>query len=161
MSDSTDDGADDPGAWERTVTEMRELAADREADGWETVTVRAGDTAPEPPDAGESDRFGFVYTVPGSAADSFRAVYDAGEFDSYTVYRRRAGETLFLVTEVADTDAKRAVFLAGAVDLGVAGDLRETAVEAGELHSHVQLLDWTHLGSFRHDDPAAFFPSLG
>jgi hypothetical protein len=32
---------------------------------------------------------------------------------------------------------------------------------AGELHSHVQLLDWTHLGSFRHDDPAAFFPSLG
>jgi len=161
MPDSTDDGAGDPGAWERTVTEMRELAADREADGWETVTVRAGDTAPEPPEAGESDRFGFVYTVPGSAADPFRAVYEAGQFDSYTVYRRRAGDTLFLVTEVADTDAERAVYLAGAVDLGVAGDLRETAAEAGELHSHVQLLDWTHLGSFRHDDPAAFFPSLG
>jgi len=161
MFDATDNGTSDPGAWERTVTEMRELAADREAEGWETVTVRAGDTAPEPPDAGESDRFGFVYTVPGSAADSFRAVYEAGEFDSYTVYRRQAGDTLFLVTEVVDTDAERAVFLAGAVDLGVAGDLREAAVEAGELHSHVQLLDWTHLGSFRHDDPAAFFPSLG
>lgn len=40
--------------------------------------------------------------------------------------------------------------------------LDEYAVRnAGELHTHVQLLDWTHLGSFRHDDPAAFLPSLG
>ncbi|PSP87531.1 hypothetical protein BRC78_06495, partial [Halobacteriales archaeon QH_8_68_33] len=87
--------------------------------------------------------------------------YVTGRTDIWETVTVRAGDTLFLVTEVADTDAERAVYLAGAVDLGVAGDLRETAAEAGELHSHVQLLDWTHLGSFRHDDPAAFFPSLG
>lgn len=161
MGDSTSAETGDAGAWELTLSEMRDLATEREANGWVTVSIPAGNTAPEPPDAGQTDRFGLVYTVPGDIVDPFRNLYEGAEFDAYTVYRRQVGQTLFLVTEVADTDAERAVYIAGAVDLDVAGDLREAAREAGELYSHVQLLDWTHLGSFRHDDPAPFFPSLG
>lgn len=162
MTDPTDDAdeADVPDPWEQTIAEMRELAAEREADGWETVTVQAGHTAPEPPEAGDSDRFGLVYTAPGDVADEFREIYEDRSFDSYTVYRRQIGQTLFLVTEIADTDGRAAVFLAGGVDLAVADELIEAAREAGELRSHVQLLDWTHLGSFRHEDPSDFFPEL-
>lgn len=153
--------AETRGAWEQTLAEMHELADQRAADGWDTVTVQAGDTAPEPPSAGESDRFGLVYTVPNDTADAVRSFSETASVDGYTVYRQEAGSDLFLVTEITDSDARTALFVAGVVDLDVADDLVAAASAATEMYTHVQLLDWTHLGSFRHDDPAAFFPSLG
>jgi len=45
----------------------------------------------------------------------------------------------------------------GAFDASAAEALRTAARDAGAMYSLVQLLDWTHLGSFRHDDPDAFF----
>ncbi len=53
-----------------------------------------------------------------------------------------------------------AILLAGTVDTTAADPLVEAAAERGELRTHVQLLDGTHLGSFEHDDPSLFFPSL-
>lgn len=161
QSDDADADADAPGPWEQTLAEMDDLASERAADGWETVTVQAGDTAPEPPSAGESDRFGLVYTVPGGAADAVRSFVETASVDGYTVYRRSVGSTLFLVTELVDSAEAVALFVAGVVDTDVADDLVAAATAADEMYTHVQLLDWTHLGSFRHDDPAAFFPSLG
>lgn len=146
--------------WERTLTEMRALAAERRAEGWTAATVQAGDTTPEPPSAGESDRFGIVYTVPNDSVDPIRSFSDDGSVDEYTVYRRTAGSTLFVVTELADHDSRAVLFVAGAVDLDYADDLKTAAAAAGEMYTHLQLLDWTHLASFRHDDPSAFFESL-
>jgi hypothetical protein len=117
----------------------------------------AADTTPEPPGVGGSERFGLVYTVPDDAADEFRAVVAAGSFDRFAVHRRRLGDTQFLVTEVADPEARVAVLVAGAFDRSAAEPLEVAAREAGAMYGRVQLLDWTHLGSFRHDDPAAFF----
>jgi hypothetical protein len=144
-------------AWERTVAEMEALASRRAADGWETVTLRAADTTPEPPDVGDADRFGLVYTVPDGAADEFRAAFAAGTFDRFTVHRRRVGDVEFLVTEVRDEAAAVAVLVAGAFDASAAEAVEVAARDASAMYSHVQLLDWTHLGSFRHDDPDAFF----
>lgn len=145
------------GPWERTVGEMREIARQYREDGWEVVAVRAGDTAPESPEVGESERFGFVHTVPNAVASDVRSVLD-GDVDGSAIHRRSLGSTLFFVTEITDATTRRALLLAGAVDTGVAEELETAARERGELYTHVQLLDWTHLGTVRHDDPSAFFP---
>jgi hypothetical protein len=44
-----------------------------------------------------------------------------------------------------------AILLAGAVENGDVGAVRRAAEREGAMYSHVQLLDYTHLGSFRHD----------
>ncbi|MFB6218708.1 MAG: hypothetical protein ABEH77_05945 [Halobacteriaceae archaeon] len=157
---STDDDASGTASgWERTVSEMQTAAARLEEAGWTVETVRAGDTAPEPPEAGEADRFGLVHTVPGSAAAAVRSVL-GDDVEEYTLYRRTVGSTTFLVTELRAPGSRRALLVAGAVDRDDAAALREAASERGEMYTHLQLLDWTHLGSVRHDDPAAFFPAL-
>ncbi len=160
MSDSSKSAAVGGGssAWERAIDDMRELAAERAADGWTTVTVHAGETTPEPPSEGESDRFGVVYTVADNAAGEIETLTNETSMDEYTVYRRHVGKTLFLVTEFADHEREAALFVAGAVNLQFADELFEAAMERGEIYSHLQLLDWTHLASFRHDDPSAFIP---
>jgi L-rhamnose mutarotase len=158
MSDAPNDVEEEANVWEQAVGEMRELAAERAADGWETVTVHAGETTPEPPSEGDSDRFGIVYTIPDNVAEEVRSVVENASVDEYTVYRRNLGSTLFLVTEFADSDAEVALFVAGAVNLQFADELFAAATERGEMYSHLQLLDWTQLASFRHDDPSAFIP---
>jgi L-rhamnose mutarotase len=161
MEDSPNDADEEATVWEQVIEEMRELAAQREADGWETITVHAGETTPEPPSAGDSDRFGIVYTVPDNVADEVRSVVESASVDEYTVYRRKLGRTLFLVTELADTDDQLALFVAGALNLQFADQLFEAATDRGEMYTHLQLLDWTHLASFYHDDPSAFIPEEG
>jgi hypothetical protein len=152
-------GASDATAWQRTLADLDRLAGRRRADGFDVVTVRAADTTPEPPAAGDSDRFGLVYTAPNDVADDFRAAFRAGTFDRYTVHRRELGATQFLVTELSDAANSRVILLAGAFERSAAAALRTAARDAGVMYSHVQLLDWTHLGTFRHDDPTAFFPA--
>lgn len=151
----------DADGWTRTVEEMRAMAARLGDAGWEVTTVRAGDTAPEPPGAGETDRFGLVFTVPGEAEGGVRSVLRGSNVEEFAVHRRVVGSTMFLVTEFRDPGTEAVLFVAGAVDLDDAAELETAARERGEMYTHVQLLDWTHLGSVRHDDPGAFFPDGG
>lgn len=144
--------------WARTLEAATEMADTLRADGWEVVTVRAAHVAPEPPSHGDTDRFGFVYLAQGEVAEAFEAAVAEGAFDGYEVFNRRQGSDLFTLTRVTDADRRLAVLLVGAVDLSHAGELAATARDRGEMYSHVRLLDGTHLGSFRHDDPAPFLP---
>lgn len=155
-SDIDDDQLD---AWERTIEEMERLADERETEGWETLTVTPADTAPTPPEAGDDDRYGLIYTVGATLGEEFRTAHEAG-FDRYNVYRRDVGSQLFLVTELQSGAAERAVFIAGAIDRSLADDLIAAAAERGQMYTHLQTLDRTRLGTVRHDDPSAFFPSL-
>lgn len=155
MSDSTSRGGN---AWARTLESATEMADDLRAEGWEVVTVRAGHVAPEPPGAGDTGRFGYVYLAQGEIAEAFQAAITEGAFDSYEVFANRTGDDLFLLTRVLDSDRKLAVLLVGAVDLSQAGELAAAARERDEMYSHVVLLDGTHLGSFRHDDPSVLLP---
>jgi hypothetical protein len=155
MSERTGDGSN---GWARTLETANEMTDELREEGWEVVTVRAVHTAPEPPDAGESDRFGFVYVAPGDVAEAFEAAVSGGEFDGYEVFNRQVGRSLFTLTRITDADRRLAVLLVGAVDTSHAGRLEEVAYERGEMYSHVRLLDGTHLGSFHHDDAAPFFP---
>ena len=134
------------------------MTAALEADGWDVVPVRAGHVAPEPPSHGDTDRFGFVYLAQGADEDALRAAFDAGDFPSYEVFSQRTGSDLYAITRLTDPDLALAVLLVGAVDLSHATALASVAHDRGEMYSHVQLLDGTHLGSVRHDDPANFLP---
>lgn len=153
--------SEDPSPWEQTIADLESVAEERREAGFETVTIQAADTAPEPPAAGRTDRFGLVYTVPSNAADEFGAVDERAEFDEFRVYRRRVGETLYLVTELRDPGTETAVLIAGAVDLTLADALKRAARERGVIYTHLRLLDGTELGSFSHEPPEAFFGDLG
>lgn len=158
MGDDT--AGDVDSAWSRTVAELRLLEEELEGDGWDVAAIIAGHVAPEPPAAGDTDRFGLVHVIPGDQAEAFNDAFSAGEFAEYEVFRQRLGQRLFLVTKLSDPDARTAILLAGNVDLTQSADLIETARDRELLYSHVQLLDGTHLGSFRHDDPGLFFEEL-
>lgn len=155
MSESTNGESN---GWGRTLEAATEMAEQLRTDGWEVVTVRAAHAAPEAPADGESDRFGFVYVAQGEVAEDLRAAVEDGAFDGYELFTSREGSDLFTVTRVTDADERRAVLLVGTIDLSRAGELATAARERGEMYSHVELLDGTHLGSFRHDDAAPFFP---
>lgn len=155
-----DRDAVDGDAWQRTLAELRRLEAELEADGWQVAAVPAGHIAPEPPGAGETERFGLVHVVPGDEAEAFRDAFDGGTFGEYEVFRRRVGHRLFLLTKLTAPDQQVAILLAGSVDRTQADALIEAAADRGEVYTHVQLLDGTHLGSFKHDDPSLFFPRL-
>lgn len=160
MTDAGEDHDEtaDLGPWERSVGEMRTMAEDLRAAGWQVVDVVAGHTTPEPPSAGSSDRFGLVYTVSGDDAPAFTDAFEAGSFDETAVFRRRVDGDLFVVTRMTDTDGEVAILVAGAVEYRqMAENLVDPARAEGSMYTHVQTLDWTHLGSFRHEDFELFF----
>jgi len=143
--------------WGRTLEEASAMAERLRADDWEVVTVRAAHVAPVGPDDVDTDRFGLVYVAPDGVAESLPAAVERADLRNYEVFRRELGSDLYLLTRLTDSDERVAVLLVGTVDLSMADDLVDAARERGELHSHVELLDGTHLLSVRHDDPSAFF----
>lgn len=153
-------GTEEPNPHERTLAELEARAGDLREAGWQVATVPAAHVTAEPPEAGDSDRFGYVYVAPGSAADPFREAFETGGFDSFELFRRTVGGTEYLLTELTDTEGEVAILLAGGVENGDPEAVRRAAEREGAMYSHVQLLDYTHLGSFRHD-PGPFFDDGG
>lgn len=156
----TDDADASRSPWGQTLAEANAMADRLREEGWDVVTVRAGHVSPIPPDHGGADRYGLVYVAPDDVADSLPAAVESADLGPYEVFRNRVGDDLFLLTRLTDPDARVAVLLVGSVNRSSADGLREAAREEGVLRSHVRLLDGTHLASFEHDDPGAFFPSL-
>lgn len=143
--------------WERVREDAEELAAELQADGWQVCVVQAGHVAAVPPSA-STDRHGLVYIVPDSVGEELPELVDESSFDRYEVFRTVAGNTLYLVIRVRDDETERGVVLSGAIDVEQGQELADAARERDELHSHVRLLDGTHLATFRHEDPTHFFP---
>lgn len=146
-------------AWQRTLDDMRSLEADREAEGFDVVAVAAGHTAPKSRDAGETDLYGLVYVVPGNDAEAVAAACDAMTDPSYEVYRASTETRVFLVTELLDPDAGQVLLLAGNYRRHPARGLIRAAKDTGQMFTHAQKLDGTHLGSFAHEGPEKFFPA--
>jgi hypothetical protein len=147
-------------AWEATLEDMEAMADDLEAEGWETVAIPAGHTAPENPDSGDHDRFGLTHVIPDNFAEAFTDAFSVGDFPQFEVYRAEQEGRVFLVTVLMDPDAKQAILLAGTYEIRHALGCVKAAEEAGEMYTHVVKLDETHLGSFRHDGYEKFFPDV-
>ena len=146
-------------AWQRTLEDMEAMAEELEEDGWDVLTIAAGHTAPTNPDAGETDRFGFVHVVPGNKAEPFEETVETGSFPKYRVFRNEMESRAFIVTQLLDPESQQVILIAGTFELRHAPGLVATAMEEDEMYTHVQKLDGTHLGSFRHDDVEKFFPN--
>jgi len=145
-------------AWQRTLDDMEAMAEELEADGWEVLPIAAGHTAPTNPDAGATDRFGFVHVVPGNKAEPFEQLVETGSFPKYRVFRNEMDGRIFMLTQLIDPDAEATILIAGNFPVRHAPGLVKTALKEDEIYTHVQKLDKTHLGSFRHDDVEKFFP---
>jgi hypothetical protein len=145
-------------AWERTISDMKAMAEELEADGWDVTYVGAGHTAPESPRAEPEGRYGLTYVIPNNYAEEFTEAFRADGYEEYEVFRNETGGSVFQVTALYDEPTNRAILIAGNYELMHANPLMATAVRTGEMYTHVQLLDETHLGSFRHDGWELFFP---
>ena len=146
-------------AWQRTLDDMETMGADLEDEGWDVVEVAAGHTAPTNPDAGASDRFGFVHVVPGNEAEAVDEAVETGAFPKYQVFRKEVEGRVFMVTQLLDPDSSTALLVASNFEMRHAAGLVKNSLREGVTYTHLQKLDKTHLGSFRHDDVEKFFPN--
>lgn len=145
-------------AWEQTIADMKAMAAELEEDGWDATYVGAGHTAPESPRAEPEGRFGLTYVIPNNYAEEFSEAFRADGYEEYEVFRNEVAGTVFQVTVLYDEPTRQAILLAGNYELRHANPLTLAAMKADEMYTHVQLLDETHLGSFRHERWELFFP---
>lgn len=143
--------------WSRLLDEMEAIAASIEDDGWETLTVPAGDATAVSAEGGYTDRHGFTYVIPSDAAETFTDWFEPDGFERTEVYRATGGPSLFVLTVLRDAASERAVLIAGVLELAEVTDIEGAAREAGEMYTHLFSVDGTHLGSVRHDDPEPFF----
>lgn len=145
-------------AWEATIDDMLAMAEEMEENGWDVVAITAGDTVAESPEAGDTDRFGLSHVIPDNKAEAFEEAFEGREFPRYEVYRAEREGRSFVLTVLLDPDSSTAILIAGNHDLRNAGGCIRAAIEEDAMYTHVQLLDGTHLGSFRHEDYEKFFP---
>lgn len=165
----SDDGREDvPGedidadvlnvGWEQAVADMHAMARDRAQQGYETLELTSGNTAPVAPSAGNDDRFGFSHLVDRSDGEDFLEYYEGRNFTDTGVYQAVDGGHVFMVTEHVDYDNELVIFIAGVYRVMDAADLVKAATDRGKLYTYVRKLDETILGTFEHDDVSAFFP---
>ena len=153
----TDDQPGDEG-WAQLLEEMDAMAAELEAEDWETLTIPAGDAGAVGPDEQHADRHGYAYVVPGDAADRFAELFVPDGFPRTEVYRATSAGNLYLLSVFQDPETATAILLAGVLDRSDLGECRQYATETGRMYAHLHRLDGTHLGTFEHEDPEPFFP---
>lgn len=146
-------------AWSRTLGDVDRMAEGLAEEGWETLVLPAGDTAPEPPEDGPSGRHGLVYVVPGDRAERLRELLVEATLHEYDVYRTTVEGRVFIVTELRDPDHEVVVYVAGNYELHTADRLVETVADTGTMYTHLQKLDGTAVATFEHDDWQKFFPN--
>mgnify|MGYP006273357803 CR=1 FL=1 len=145
-------------SWERTVEDMRAMAADREEKGFSTVTAVAGDTAPVAPQMGESDEFGLTFIISGNEAEDFEASYQGSDFTETGVYQSTREGHVYIVVECIDMEAKEIIYITGAYEMRAAPELVRAATDREKMYTRVKTIDHTEVGVFEHDDVSAFFP---
>lgn len=148
-------------AWERTLKDAERTAEDLGNNGWKTLTVPTGAVTLKSPSAGKSDRFGFIHVVPGNYADEYNENFSHANYTSYDVFRKEIEREVYFITVLYATDSRKAILLAGAFLSDQQGKLKEVATEEGEVYTHLQRLDGTHLCSVKHEQFEKFFSSKG
>lgn len=145
--------------WIQLLDEMDAMAEELESEGWETLSIPAGDSAPVLAEESHTDRHGYAYVIPGDAAETFAELFAQGGFPRTELYQATSEAHLFLLTVFMDPSTDAAILLAGVLDRGELTDCRQAALETGVMYSHIFKVDGTHLGSFEHDESEPFFPT--
>ena len=146
-----------PDAWNETNEDMRAIAADRRADGWDVVSIAADRTVPVSGKPNE-DRAGLVHTIPDPSVEAFEQFYERGSFPEYLAYRNEIDGTVYLVTECIDPERELVILIAGRYVAEKATNVAEIATERGRIHTYVEDAASTPLGEFTHEDPWPLLP---
>lgn len=146
-------------AWERTLADAERTAEELEEDGWTALSIPTGAVTLELPEVGETDRFGFVHTVPGNYASEFTETFSDSEYTAYDVFRAEIEREVYFVTVLYAPDDRKAVLLAGVYLSHREDALEEIASREDEMYTHLQRLDGSHLLSVKHEQFEKFFQS--
>lgn len=138
-------------AYKLLLSEQDQLAADREDDGWDVLTLSSNHTNMLSIDD-DRDWWGFSHIVGDSDAEAFEDFYDPNEFTEYLAYRRQVEGYMYLVTELLDPTNERTVLIASRYDHQMAKGVINSAKSEGVLYTHVQTIDGTIVGSFEHEE---------
>ena len=144
--------------WSLLLEEMDEMALELETEGWETLTIPAGDVAAVISESSPVDEHGYVYVIPGNAADRFESLFISDGFPVTEVFQQTTANHLFLLTVFKDTATNTAILLSGVLEPSTLAQCRNRAEKTGTMYTHICRINGTHLGSFKHDDWAPFFP---
>lgn len=155
MSDASNKAPD----WGDFLAEMEEVAEGLATDGWDVLTIVAGDATAVGPQARQFDTHGFAYVIPGNKAEAFLEHFEPGKFTRTEVFAAPAGAHHFYLTVLKDPDSQTAMLLSGAIEWSQLDSCKEAAAETGRMYTHVMKINGDHLGSFEHDDPEIFFPA--
>lgn len=145
-------------AWQATLDEMEALAADYEDADWDVATISALEVATTPSSESKDGRWGLIYLIPDNQVEPFQRLFQRGDFPQYEVYRQEVEGDVFLVTVLTDPETEAALLLAGAYTGMHALGLVDETKEQNHVYTHVRTLDGTYYGTFRHEQPAKFFP---
>jgi len=138
-------------AWVRTLETMREIAADRQDDGWDALTLQVNHTDTVSVQTADHDDYGFFHVVPGNYADDFEAFWDE-DFSEYLVYGTSVGRMRYLVTEFLDPEQERAVVMAWNYDSAFSNAMFSCADEKGVLYSYMRRMNGERLGRFEYEE---------
>ena len=143
--------------WEEMIADMEATAEEYREQGWAAMELHPGDVTALAPDE-EDDTFGLDVLVPGDEFDELEARVEGGTtFGSYQVFRGEGSGLVLLLIAMEDQENEFAVLFPAYFDPGQSGEMREAALSAGRMYSHVRPLDERNVVTFAHDDPALFF----
>lgn len=85
---------------------------------------------------------------------------DGGQdaYDRYEVFRRAAGDRMYVVVKYLAPDRDEAILVAGSYRLRFLEPIEEAAAEAGELVTRLKRTDGTAVATFRDEAYERFFP---
>lgn len=144
--------------WERTVEELTALTAELEADGWETYSFQVPHAAPSPPDMSEFDDPGLVFVVADNDAADLADAVESASFEEYEVFRRTAGDRLYMVARYRAPDTRQAVCFAASYRLQYVGGLAQAAARAGGIQTRFKRIDGSVVAAFEHEEFEQFLP---
>lgn len=147
-------------AWKQTVGDARDIAAELESEGWETLVIITGHTQPVARSSGDDERFGLVHVVPDEEAERFAEIASNTNFPRYRVFRNQASGQAFQVTQLLAPERTVAVLVVGSYPTDGYAVVVEDMVEEDTMYTHLRTLDKSRQWTVRHEGYEGFLPEL-
>lgn len=143
--------------WEEFMDDVRGLAGEHEAEGWDPLVLTPGDVTPV---AKAPPLRGLDVLIPGETFTSVRGwVEDEGrKFERTEVYRQESHGVVFLLLALFDDPTNTAIFVPLYYHTGAAEEMIESVEQHGSIFISLRELSNDESIAFEHDSPSLFLP---
>lgn len=151
-----DDGipAGNPAAWEAAVGDMEATADAYEEAGWETYTLRPGDTTLLET---AEERAHLDVVLSGPDSETVTDLVERVRFTEYEVLKAVEEGVVYVVVLMEDPDSEIVLLYPAMYSVEDAESVVENAKEAGEFVAHLRGLEREPV-EFTYEDPGLFEP---